>query len=74
MKGESMLVLSRKKGQRIRIGESLVLAVLELTNGRVRLGFEAPVGVTILREEVRNEFREGTSRGPRLKRKPRIKT
>ncbi len=53
-----MLVLSRKQGQRIHIGGSVVLTVLELRAGQVRLGFEAPEGVTILREEIRNEFRE----------------
>jgi carbon storage regulator len=53
-----MLVLSRKKGEQIRIGECVILTVLESRNGRVRLGFEAPEEVEIFREEARSEFRE----------------
>jgi carbon storage regulator len=53
-----MLVLSRKQGQRIQIGGSVVLTVLESRNGQVRLGFEAPEGVTILRDEVCDGSRE----------------
>jgi carbon storage regulator len=47
-----MLILSRRHGERIRLGEDVVITVLSSTKGRVRLGFEAPPGVTILREEV----------------------
>ena len=53
-----MLVLSRKKGERIHIGDCVVLTVLESKNGRVRLGFEAPEQVAIFREEARSEFRQ----------------
>jgi carbon storage regulator len=47
-----MLVLSRKPGERIRIGTRVVLTVLSLKQGRVRLAFEAPNDVAIFREEV----------------------
>jgi len=47
-----MLVLSRKSGQRICIGDSIQISVLEVRGGKVRLGFEAPLQVEILREEV----------------------
>lgn len=53
-----MLVLSRKKGERIHIGEDIVLTVLQLKNHQVRLGIEAPKDVDIFREEVRNQWRE----------------
>jgi carbon storage regulator len=53
-----MLVLSRKKGQRLHLGEGIVLTVLGLRGGQVRLGIEAPDDVAILREEVRNQWRE----------------
>jgi carbon storage regulator len=48
-----MLVLTRKDGQRIWIGEAVRLTVVAARNGQVRLAFEAPEGVTIDREEVR---------------------
>jgi carbon storage regulator len=52
MKGGTMLVLSRKNGERIHIGESVVLTVITSRNGHVRLGLEAPAGTLILREEA----------------------
>ncbi len=47
-----MLVLSRKKGQRLIIGSGIVLTVLEVRGTSVRLGFKAPGEVPILREEL----------------------
>lgn len=47
-----MLVLSRKQNERILIGPDIVITVLEARDGRVRLGFEAPRGTPIHREEV----------------------
>ena len=47
-----MLVLSRNPGQAIRIGEDVVVRVLEIKDERVILGFEAPVAIEIWREEV----------------------
>jgi carbon storage regulator len=47
-----MLVLSRKVGERILIGDNVVVQVLEAGRGRVRLGISAPSGVTIRREEL----------------------
>ncbi len=51
-----MLVLSRKVGERIQIGDTVVLTVVECKNGRVRLGFEAPKDVDIYRQELLTEF------------------
>lgn len=51
-----MLVLTRKKGQRIRIGSSVELTVLEIRGGNVKLGFEAPANVSIHRDEIRSRF------------------
>lgn len=47
-----MLVLSRKEGQRLVIGDRVVVKVLEVTGGRVRLGIEAPREVSIRRGEL----------------------
>jgi carbon storage regulator len=53
-----MLVLSRKKGEQIRVGESIVLTVLGWQGRQVRLGIEAPQEVVILREEIHNQWRD----------------
>ncbi len=47
-----MLVLSRKVGERLLIGEGVVLTVLGIRGKQVRLGLAAPETVSILREEV----------------------
>jgi carbon storage regulator CsrA len=48
-----MLVLSRKNGESIRIGQSIEVEVLEVKGGRVKLGISAPRGVNIQRDELR---------------------
>ncbi|MEW6272618.1 MAG: carbon storage regulator CsrA [Thermodesulfobacteriota bacterium] len=47
-----MLVLTRKIGETIRIGENVTVRVLALRGGQVSLGFTAPSEVRIFREEV----------------------
>jgi len=47
-----MLVLSRKVGERIHIGNDIIVTVLSVRGGRVRVGIEAPDGVQIKREEL----------------------
>jgi carbon storage regulator len=47
-----MLVLTRKKFQRILIGDSIELKVLEVRGGKVKLGFQCPPEISIRREEV----------------------
>ncbi len=46
-----MLVLSRKLGQRIWIG-NVCITVTDIDRGRVRIGFEADRSVEIVREEL----------------------
>ncbi len=47
-----MLVLARKDGEGIRIGDEIVITIISLDNGQVRLGIEAPTRITIHREEI----------------------
>ncbi len=47
-----MLVLSRKKDEKIIIGDSITLMVVEIRGDKVRLGIEAPKEVAVHREEV----------------------
>lgn len=51
-----MLVLSRKIGERIVIGEGVSVMVLEVNGQRVRLGVVAPDDVPIHRAEVRQRL------------------
>ena len=47
-----MLVLSRKRGERIMIGNNIELTIMDVHGGTVRLGLDAPKEVAIHREEV----------------------
>ena len=47
-----MLVLSRKVGQQIIIGDGVVLTVLSFDKGKVRLGFEGDKEIPIHRAEL----------------------
>ncbi len=47
-----MLVLSRKLGEKILIGDSIVLTVVKIDRNQIRLGIEAPPDVAIYREEI----------------------
>lgn len=46
-----MLVLSRKIGERILIGEDIVITLLEFGRDKVRVGISAPLKTRILRPE-----------------------
>lgn len=47
-----MLVLTRKQDEKIRIGNDIVLYIVEIRSDRVRIGIEAPKEIPVHREEV----------------------
>lgn len=51
-----MLVLARKDGEGIRVGDEIVITVVSTSGGQVRLGIDAPSRVTIHREEVYDQI------------------
>lgn len=53
-----MLVLSRKPGERILIGDNVVVTIVRIGPNNVRFGIEAPREMPIVREEIKD-------RGPR---------
>ncbi len=54
-----MLVLSRKSGEKIRIGEDVAITVVRIGPNTVRLGIEAPRDLSILREELCEDASNG---------------
>jgi|GraSoiStandDraft_11_1057310.scaffolds.fasta_scaffold143590_3 carbon storage regulator len=60
-----MLVLSRRPGEEIVIGDTIRLRVVAIDGNRVRLGFTAPADTFICREELRLDMeRSGRKRPP----------
>lgn len=47
-----MLVLSRRPGERVMIGDQIVVTVVRIGPNNVRLGIEAPRDMNIVREEL----------------------
>lgn len=47
-----MLALSRKRGQKLMIGDNIILTVVEIKGDQVKLALEAPKEVKIFRGEI----------------------
>lgn len=53
-----MLVLTRKKGENIFIGDDIEVSIIGIDGDRVRIGIEAPMDLEILRGELLDETKE----------------
>jgi len=51
-----MLVLSRKVGQRVLIGDNISVTVVRLSGGGVRLGIDAPPEMAVIRQELKEKL------------------
>ena len=47
-----MLILTRKLGEALKLGQGITLRVIDIKGGQVRLGIDAPAELPIYREEV----------------------
>ena len=61
MEENNMLVLTRKSGEAVVIGDGITVTVLEVQGDRIRLGFNAPVDVPIHRQEIHQRFAESAN-------------
>lgn len=63
-----MLVLSRKVGERIWIGQDVAITLVRIDGQIARIGVTAPPATRILREELSNDHAQTAplARGPRL--------
>jgi len=53
-----MLVLTRKKGEKIIIDDNIELTVVEIEGNKVKLGIDAPKSIEVHREEVYRRIEE----------------
>ena len=53
-----MLVLTRRPGESIVVGQNIVITVIEIKGGQVRIGIDAPREVQVHREEVYEQVRQ----------------
>jgi carbon storage regulator len=53
-----MLILSRKVGEAVVLDEKVTVRIIDIAKGVVRIGFEAPDDMLILREELEEEVKK----------------
>ena len=63
-----MLIITRRAGERIMVGDDIVVEIMEIVGNSVRVGISAPRSVPVYREEiytaVRDENRAAADAGP----------
>jgi carbon storage regulator len=65
-----MLRITRRAGERIMLGDDVIVEVLEVRGGTVRLGIDAPRSLPVYREEIWLEVKrenEAAARAPSVK-------
>jgi carbon storage regulator len=62
-----MLILSRKMGESIHLGDSVTVTVLGVARGQVKIGIEAPRDLSVHRQEVYQRVQEENARAASAK-------
>lgn len=60
-----MLVLTRKMGESVRIGDDVTVTVLDVRGDVVRVGVQAPRSITVHRDELYRELRAANEQAAR---------
>jgi carbon storage regulator len=58
MKEKPMLILNRKLNESIIIDDRIEIKILEIVDGKIKIGIEAPKEITVLRKEIYEEIKE----------------
>lgn len=53
-----MLVLTRRVGESIKVGEDIMVTVMSVQGGQVKIGIDAPKSINIVRTEIIKKFEE----------------
>lgn len=61
-----MLVVSRKKGESILIGDNIEITIAKVDDGAVKIAISAPKEVTILRKELYNEVQNENKQAAKI--------
>jgi carbon storage regulator len=57
-----MLILNRKAGESIILDDNIEIKILDVKDGKIKIGIEAPADVSILRKEVYEEIKNQNKR------------
>jgi carbon storage regulator len=61
-----MLIITRRPGEKIMLGDDIVLHVMEIVGNSVRVGIQAPRSVPVYREEIWDAVREENQAAARV--------
>jgi len=61
-----MLILTRKLGEKINIGDDITVTLLEIKGAQVKLGIDAPKSIGIHRNEIYEKIREENLRSSNI--------
>lgn len=61
-----MLVVTRKKGESILIGDNIEITIAKIDDGSVKIAISAPKEVTILRKELYNEVKNENQQAAKI--------
>ena len=61
-----MLVLTRKPGEKIQIGDDITILIMEIKGKHVKLGIDAPSDVKVHREEIYQRIKEENVRAANI--------
>ncbi|QPC47511.1 carbon storage regulator CsrA [Mangrovibacillus cuniculi] len=53
-----MLILTRKSGESIKIGDDIEITVMNVKNDQVKIGIQAPRGIDVFRKEIYMQIQE----------------
>ena len=53
-----MLIITRKKGESLMIGDDIEITISKIEDGSVKIGIQAPRNVTILRKELYDQVEQ----------------
>lgn len=59
-----MLILSRKRNEKICIGDNIVVMIVDIRGDQVQVGIDAPRAVPVHRQEIYDDIRAGRPQSP----------